>query len=131
MSNEQREGPAVFKEILQSMNDQGDFKASVLAGSDGLPIATVTSAYDTDTTAAMVARLQKVTQEAQEQLGMAEIDEVTIFDDTRLRLVCRHFTVNGERLILAVMVPPYHYWRRLTNQAIQEIENRMGLSYVL
>jgi len=125
MNDKQREtaslGPSLFKDILWAMNEQGDFKASVLASSDGLAIATVVSAYDTDTTAAMVGLLQKVSQEAQEQLGMAEIDEVTIFDSDRVRLVCRYLDADGERLILAVMVPPRRRWRMITNWAIKEI----------
>lgn len=126
MSDNQHEaalfGLTPFEEVLQKMNDQGHFKAAILAGNDGLPIATVPSRYDTDTTAAMVALLQKVSKEARGQLSMAEVDEVTIFDRDRIRLVCRYLVVDGEELILAVMVPPNQYHRRLTNRAIREIE---------
>jgi predicted regulator of Ras-like GTPase activity (Roadblock/LC7/MglB family) len=111
-----------FEKVLQKMNDQGHFKAAVLTGNDGLPIATVPFSYDKDTTAAMVALLQRVSKEARTQLGMAEVDEVTIFDRDRIRLVCRYLVIDGEELVLAVMVPPNRYHRRLTNQAMREIE---------
>ncbi len=114
--------PTPFEEVLQKMNDQGHFRAAVLAGKDGLPIATVSSIYDTDTAAAMVALLQSVSKEAREQLGMAEMDEVTIFDRDRMRLVCRYLIVDGEELILAVIVPPNRYYRRLTTWAMREIQ---------
>ena len=126
MSDNQHEaalfGLPPFEEVLQKMNDQGHFKAAVLASNDGLPIATVPSSYDTDTTAAMVALLQRVSKEARGQLGMAEVDEVTIFDHDRIRLVCRYLVVDGEELTLTVMVPPNWYHRRLTNWAMREIE---------
>jgi len=113
--------PTTFEEVLRKMNEQGNFKAAILASGDGLPIATAPSTYDTDTTAAMVALLQSVSKEAREQLEMADVDEVTIFDRDRIRLVCRYLVLEGEELILAVMVPPNRHYRRLTNQAIKEI----------
>jgi predicted regulator of Ras-like GTPase activity (Roadblock/LC7/MglB family) len=115
-------GMTSFEEVLHRMNELGRFKASVLASNDGLPIATAPSVYDADTAAAIVALLQRVSKEARDQLDMAEVDEVTIFDRDRIRLVCRYMVVDAEKLILAVMVPPNRYHRRLTNWAMREIE---------
>lgn len=95
----------------------------MLASSDGLPIATVPSDYDTDITAAMVALLRSVARETQDQVGMAQLDEVSIRANDRIRLVCRYFSANDEDFILAVVVPSHRrYYRRLTNRAIKEIE---------
>jgi predicted regulator of Ras-like GTPase activity (Roadblock/LC7/MglB family) len=116
-------GVQQLEDILQEMSDQSGFKAVVLASEEGLPLATLPSMYDSDTTAAMVAMLEGVSREARNQLGLAEVDEVTICDLDRIRLVCRYLSINGEVLILAVMVPPREYYRRVTNRAIRRIKH--------
>jgi predicted regulator of Ras-like GTPase activity (Roadblock/LC7/MglB family) len=116
-------GVQQLEEVLQEMSDYSGFQAVVLASEEGLPLATLPSMYDSDTTAAMVAMLEGVSREARDQLGLAEVDEVTISDHDRIRLVCRYLNVNGEVLILAVMVPPREYYRRVTNRAIRRIKH--------
>lgn len=111
-----------FEEVLEQMTQSGEFTSVVLASDEGLPLASVPSPYDSDTTAAMVALLQSVTREARDQLSMSEVDELTISDRDRIRLVCRYLEVNGEVLILAAMVPPNVYYRRVTNRAIRRIK---------
>jgi predicted regulator of Ras-like GTPase activity (Roadblock/LC7/MglB family) len=110
-----------FEETLERINTEGGFEASILASSDGLPIATAPSGYDTDTTAAMVALLRTVARETQDQVGMAQLDEVSALAGDRIRLVCRYFRADDEDFILAVVVPPRRCYRRLTNRAIKEI----------
>lgn len=114
-------GAKPIEKILYQMYEKGQFEAAVLASSEGLPLAAAPSSYDTDTTAAMVAMLQRVALEARDYLNMAEVDEIAIFDRDRIRLVCRYVDIDGEKLILAAMVPPYHYYRRVTNAAIRRI----------
>lgn len=112
-----------FEKTLERINREGDFEASILAGSDGLPIATAPSGYDTEITAAMVALLRSVARQTQDQVGMAQLDEVSVRASDKIRLVCRYLSVNDEDFILAVVVPAHQrYYRRLTNQAIKEIK---------
>ncbi len=118
--------PGSLKEILAQMNQAGEFQVSILASIEGLPIATVPNDYDSDLMAAMVALLQRVSNNAQGQLSMAQVDEVTIYDRDRIRLVCRYLTIGSERLILAALVPPYHAYRRVTNRAIRQIEKLLA-----
>jgi predicted regulator of Ras-like GTPase activity (Roadblock/LC7/MglB family) len=111
-----------FEQTLRKINRAGSFEASVLASSDGLPIATVPSEYDTDVTAAMVALLGSVAQQTRDHVGMAPLDEVTVRSSDHIRLVCRCFQVGGEEFILAVVIPrEQRYYRQLTNQAIREL----------
>ncbi len=111
-----------FEQTLEKINRAGSFEASVLASSDGLPIATVPSGYDTDVTAAMVALLGSVAQQTRDHVGMAPLDEVSVRASDHIRLVCRCFQMDGEEFILAVVIPrEQRYHRRLTNQAIREI----------
>lgn len=112
-----------FEETLERVNAEGSFEVSMLASSDGLPIATVPSDYDTDVTAAMVALLRRVAQEMQDNVGLAQLDEVSVRASDKIRVVCRYFSVNDEDLILAVVVPSdRRYYRRLTNRAVREIK---------
>jgi predicted regulator of Ras-like GTPase activity (Roadblock/LC7/MglB family) len=115
--------PASLEEVLAVMNEAGKFTASLLTSPEGLPIAAAPADYDSDVAAAMVALLQRVSHDAQGQLGMAEVDEVTIRDHDTVCLVCRCLTVGQQRLILTVTVPPGRPYRRVTNQAIRQIKH--------
>ncbi len=111
-----------FERTLERINREGGFEFSVLATSDGLPIATVPSDYDPDITAAMVALLRSAARETQDHVGLAQLDEVSARASDNIRLVCRYFKVDGEDFILAVAVPSHQrYYRRLTNLAIKEL----------
>jgi predicted regulator of Ras-like GTPase activity (Roadblock/LC7/MglB family) len=111
-----------FEETLERINREGKFEASVLATPDGLPIATAPAGYDSDVTAAMVALLKSVAQQAQDHVTMAPLDEVSVRASDHIRLVCRSFQVDGQDFILAVVVPrEQRYHRQLTNRAIREL----------
>jgi len=110
-----------LNQVLQQMMDRSQFLGAVLASADGLPIAAVSSREDADVTSAMIALLSRVSQEAKEQLALSEVDEVSIRDSERSRLVCRRLTVAGEHLLLAVRVPPGQCYRRGTNWAVRQI----------
>lgn len=115
-------GNKSFEETLDKINRHGGFQASVLASSDGLPIATSPRNYDSETTAAMVAWLRSVAQQTQDQVGMGQLDEVLVRANDRLRLICRCFQIDGEDFILAVVVPSQQrYYRRQTNRAVREL----------
>jgi hypothetical protein len=55
-------------------------------------------------------------------MGFKRMDEVSLVDDDKFRLVCRGFNVEDSQFILTVIVPPNKTYRRLTNEAIKEIE---------
>jgi predicted regulator of Ras-like GTPase activity (Roadblock/LC7/MglB family) len=95
---------------------------SILVNVEGLTVATVSSPFDTDTVAAMAALIKNVVRQTQTQMGLAQVDEVSIVDDDKMRLTCRYFVADGEELVLAIVAPPYQPYRRLTNQAIREIK---------
>jgi predicted regulator of Ras-like GTPase activity (Roadblock/LC7/MglB family) len=111
-----------FEQTLQKINREGEFRASVLASSDGLPVATVPSNYDPEITAAMVALLRSVAQQTHDLVGMGQLDEVSLRASDRLRLICRTLEIDGEPFILAVVVPrQQRYYRRQTNRAIRQL----------
>jgi predicted regulator of Ras-like GTPase activity (Roadblock/LC7/MglB family) len=110
-----------FTRILHDMNETGSFRASFLVDAQGLPVAAVTSSYDTDTASAMAALVRNVIEQAQTRINLAEADEVTVRDNDKIRLVSRYFAVGDETLILVVVAPPYRSYRRLTNRAIKAL----------
>jgi predicted regulator of Ras-like GTPase activity (Roadblock/LC7/MglB family) len=113
------------KYALQAMNEAGQFEAAVLTSVEGLPIITIPTNYDSHVAAALVAMLRKISDRAENQLGMAEVDEITIYGRDRIRLVCRYIpSTDGENsLMLAVMVPPGQSYRRVTNRAVRQIRH--------
>jgi predicted regulator of Ras-like GTPase activity (Roadblock/LC7/MglB family) len=113
-----------LNEILQQVCREGQITAAIVANLEGFPIAAASLAQDAETMAAMVAYLRDTARRAQTQLGLAQLDEVTIRDRDQSLLVCRSFAVNdGDELLLVVMVPRRRAYRRLTNIAIQRIRN--------
>jgi predicted regulator of Ras-like GTPase activity (Roadblock/LC7/MglB family) len=122
----QKAGPSTYQRIkcaLQAMNKAGQFEAAVLTSIEGLPIITIPTNYDSHVAAALVAMLHKISDRAENQLGMAKIDEVTIYGRDHIRLVCRYVSSQEEKngLLLAVMVPANRPYRRATNRAIRQI----------
>jgi predicted regulator of Ras-like GTPase activity (Roadblock/LC7/MglB family) len=115
-----------LKEILDTMQQSGGFRAAVLASAEGLPIASVSAEQDGAVAAAMAALLQRVSREAKEELGMDDLDEVMLRTESQTRMVSRYFDTGERRLILAVLVPKGSPYRRLTNRAIREIQTLLS-----
>ena len=122
----ERATPVSFADIVAEMYRTGDFGAVVLASADGLPIAVAPADYESDLPSAMVALVRGVSHDVQAQLGMAGLDEVTLLDRARQRLVSRYITAGSESLILAALVSPGRPYRRSTNRAIRQIERLLG-----
>ncbi len=116
-------GTTRLNQLLEEMNMQGGFPIAVLTDRDGLPIASATTpGQDMDRESAIVAMVQRTAVQVQERLGMAETDEISVFDAAGRRLVCRPFQVHGQDMVLAVLVPDKEKkYRRLTNHAVTAI----------
>lgn len=116
-------------DLLRTLNEDGGFSISVLSDQQGFPLASATEpGQDPDLQAAVVALIQKSAVQATNQLGMAETDEISLYSAGGRRLVCRLFTANEHRLILAVQIPDKtQSYRRLTNRAIAAIQKNWKL----
>ncbi len=122
-------GSGEITHLLAEMNKKGDFPISVLADSQGFPIA-FAAAPDQDPAiqSAVVALVQKATAQAGSQLGMSQTDEISLYDTEGRRLICRPFNVNDHSLILAVLVPDKRQsYRRLTNTAVSAVKRQWRL----
>ncbi|MCA9935202.1 MAG: hypothetical protein KC415_14810 [Anaerolineales bacterium] len=121
--NKRKSGSAILADILADMNTAGEFPISIITDKHGFPIASAAvPGQDPDTKSAVVALVQKTAAQAQSQLGMAQTDEISLYDAQGQRLICRPFVANGYDMILAVMILNRRQsYRRLTNQAIRAI----------
>ena len=117
----------LFEQILNKMNEEGNFDAAVLSLKDGLPLASSQLQYKDDMAAVMVTVLNEAAHKINQELHLSQMDEISIVGDDRTRLVCRYFSVDGSDLLLTVVTPPDQAYRRLTNQTIKEI-TRIWLS---
>jgi predicted regulator of Ras-like GTPase activity (Roadblock/LC7/MglB family) len=116
-------GSARLAELLAEMNQEGGFSISILTDRQGFPIASAAQpGEDPDVQAAVVALVQKTAVQARQQLGMAQTDEISLYDAEGQRLVCRPFDANGYDMILAVRIPHRNQsYRRLTNLTISTV----------
>jgi predicted regulator of Ras-like GTPase activity (Roadblock/LC7/MglB family) len=116
-------GSTELAKLLAEMNEQGGFPIAVLTDRHGFPIASAAGpGQDPDTQSAVVALVQKTATQVRDQLGMAQTDEISLYDTKGQRLVCRPISVNSHDMILAVLVPDKEKsYRRLTNQTISAI----------
>lgn len=118
-----------FNELLEAqlkrLNIEGQFLASLVADVQGLPIAAVDSEYNTEMIAALSALVRDVSHRAETQLKFKKMDEVSLVDDDKVRLVCRYFQVGDQTYVLSCVVPADKTYRRLTNTALRAIEKVM------
>ena len=128
-NNLSQSGSTELTQILAEMNGSGKFPVSVLTDQHGLSIASAAvSDQDTDTQSALVALIQQTVSQASYQLGLTQTDEISLFDASGRRLVCRPFEANGHHMILAVIVPnKTQSYRRLTNKAVTTIRRQWKL----
>lgn len=123
ISNTTKNGSTELARLLAEMNQQGGFSIAVLTDRHGLPIASAAApGQNPDIQSAVVAMVQKAAAQASDQLGLAQTDEISLYDTKGQRLVCRPLSINGHDMILAVLVPDRNKsYRRLTNQAVSAI----------
>lgn len=110
-------------QILEEINKEGDFLASVMTDQNGLPIVSaVREGFDTDRQSATVALVKKTITQNEKRLGISEAEEISIVDSNGQLLICRPFSVKKFDFILAIlMADRQHSYRRLTARAINQI----------
>ena len=122
-------GSTDLARLLSNMNEAGGYPISVLTDRQGFPLAAAAApGEDPETQAAVVALVQKTAAQVSQQLGMAQTDEISLYDTNGRRLVCRPFSANSHEMILAVVVPDKHQsYRRLTNTVLNAIQRQWKL----
>jgi predicted regulator of Ras-like GTPase activity (Roadblock/LC7/MglB family) len=129
MKSSPKFGSTELAKLLADMNEQGGFPIAILTDRHGFPLASAaTPEQEPDIQSAVVALVQKTAAQATHQLGLAQADEISLYDKEGQRLVCRPFSINGHDMILAVLVPNKHQsYRRLTNNTVSAIQRQWKL----
>ena len=112
----------ILKEILNGLTENG-FKAAVIAKSDGLPLAGVsTPSINEKSLAPIVALFSETCSEAKEQLSLySEMSEIKIkYADATI--ICRNIIVENSKLesasfLIAAVAPPEEDLEALQYQA--------------
>ncbi len=112
-----------FDDILAELNHKGDFLFSVLTTEEGLPIAFHPGNQKYNQASAMTALLNQVSQQTRTLLDLDDLDEIMIRTQDKTRLVIRPIRVEGERVLLSVLISSETYYRQLTNQAINRVHD--------
>jgi predicted regulator of Ras-like GTPase activity (Roadblock/LC7/MglB family) len=115
-----------LENILYKTNKEGNFKASIISSSEGIPIASVSSLFDSEIVSALASIVQDVSIKAQNYIGLKKVDEISFVDNDKIRLICREFKTIKGSFLYTVVVPPYKNYRRLTNKVIREMERLMN-----
>jgi len=110
-----------LEKVLASISSEGDFKAAIISTLDGFSLAAQAEDFDDVKLSAISAIVQDVSRKAEFYIGFKRMDEVSLVDDDKFRLVCRMFDVGENTFILSVVVPPHQSYRKLTNDAIKQI----------
>lgn len=120
-------GSSELVKLLADMNQAGGFPITVLTDQQGLLVASAAApGQDAETQSAVVALAQKTASQVRDQLGLAQMDEISMYDAAGRRLVCRPFDADGHDIILAVLVPDKRQsYRRLTNKTINAIRRAL------
>jgi hypothetical protein len=111
-----------LENVLLRISREGEFIAAVISTLDGFALASVSSQFDDLTLSVISTIVQEASKKAEKYIGFKRMDEVSLVDDDKVRLVCREFTVDDLQFILTSVIPPNKTYRRLTNIAIKEIE---------
>ena len=83
--------------VLKRVNEEGGFKASILSTEAGFSISAVSSQFDDVVISAISSIVQEVSRKAEKYIGFKRMDEVSLVDDDKFRLVCREFPVDDSQ----------------------------------
>lgn len=118
--SDQNQNPII--QVLMEMNHEAKFAAATLSGRDGLLVAAHSSNGDNPARqSAVVAKLAEAASLLHSQMAMGTPAELSYAGEDGRRLVCRPFKLNGQELILAVVVPRGQTYRRATSRAIARL----------
>lgn len=114
----------VLEKTLNEIVSDERYPAALLSDSDGFLLAEAALDDTSAMMAAVTALLRQAAAQARQQLALPNVNELTLVSDDRFRLVCRFFQLpTGQSLSLTVMVAPDASYRRVTNNAIKEIQS--------
>ena len=118
-----------ISKILQDVNMQGNFLASLVTDKEGFAIASASKEkFNADMQSAVISLFQRATAQASEQMGESITSEFTLYFQNGTILVSRPFQVNQLQFNLSFLLSDKKQaYRRLMAQTIRSIENSFEL----
>lgn len=109
--------------LLHEAVDEGAFGCALVSTQQGLPVAAAgASSHLVDSLAAICGIFDDVVRRATHDLDVDVVDEVTLRDADRARIVVRPLGETEDlRMFLVVEVPSGRTWRRVTNRLCRSL----------
>lgn len=103
--------------LLAGMNAMGGYQLSLVCTDQGLLVASAGETVRSEVAAGLTSLFDDIVVRAVRDLGVADVDELTLSDAKVGRFVVRPLQTEGSdrRLFLVVQVPRDASWRRNTN----------------
>lgn len=112
--------------ILRAMNARGGYPLALVCTDRGLLVAAAGEPVRSETLAGFTSLFDDIVDRAARDLGLADIDEITLSDARAGRFVVRPLSRDSEpRLFLVVQVPRDRTWRRNTAAAARDLLTRL------
>jgi hypothetical protein len=111
-------------ELLHAMNAAGGFPLSLVCTDAGLLVGSAGELLRSELAAVLASLFADIARRAADDLEMPHIDELTLSDPARGRLVVRPLAPRGRpRLFLVTQVPRGRSWRRCTTLAARRLHD--------
>ena len=111
----------MITEILRRYNELGDFRMSLVGTEEGLLLGFSGDVVTSEELAGFTSLFNGVVDRAERNLDMHRVDELTLLDPSRGRIVIRPVVVDNRRIFIVVRLPHNRSWRRNTNRLCTEI----------
>lgn len=105
-----------MNEMLQELVATEGYEIALVCTDEGLLMASSSDDMSSEELAGLTSLFDDIVNRAHRDLSMQRVDEVTMLDAGRGRLVIRPLLLGGaQRFFLVVRIPVKATWRRTTN----------------
>ncbi len=113
--------PVQLHKLLSALVDNGGYYSALICTDEGLLVACTGDLPTSEELAGVVSLIEDVVIRAERDLGVSRVDEVTLLDQGRARVVIRPLLIDPLRFHLVVRLPPKKTWRRNTNRTVRAV----------
>ena len=112
---------------LERMNTLGGYAMSLVCTDAGLLVASSGEHFPSEQLAGVVSLFDDIVTRSQRDLDVRRVDEVTLLDAGRGRLVVRPLPLEGTPTFFLVVQAPHRApWRRNTNKLTKELAKMLA-----
>lgn len=108
-------------DVLSELVHRNAYHVALVCTEEGLLVASSDDQPESDELAGITSLFDDIVVRAERDLGVQRVDEVTLLDPGRGRLVIRPLGGDDLRFFLVVRVPTTATWRRNTNVACRTL----------